>query len=277
MPTGDEAPVRPEVSGLVTFILDRYGYDLRGYAPASLQRRVGALLARSRLASLADLQAKMTADPAAFGDILDSLTVHVSAMFRDPSFYRAFRQRVVPLLRAYPRLNIWTCGCASGEEAYSAAIVLAEEGLSERAQIYATDLSPRAIERAKSGIYTRAEFARFAANYSAAGGAFDLARYFTEAYERVAVRESVRRNIIFFQHDLASDHVFGEMDLIWCRNVLIYFGPELRARALGKFRESLRSGGFFCLGTSEQLSRAVRADFVEFAADERIFRQGAHA
>jgi chemotaxis protein methyltransferase CheR len=277
MTTGDAPALQPELGGLLTFIFDRYGTDLRGYARASLQRRVGALLARWRLASPADLEAKMTAEPACFADILDRLTVHVSAMFRDPSFYRTFRQRLVPLLHTYARLNIWICGCASGEEAYSTAILLAEAGLYDRAQIYATDLSPRAIERAKSGIYTRDEFARFAANYAAAGGPLDLSRYFTEAYELVAVRESVRRNILFFQHDLVGDPVFGEMDLIWCRNVLIYLGPGARARAFGKLRESLRPGGFLCLGQSEQLSRAARADFVELVPEERMFQQGARA
>lgn len=277
MTSAEQSPFQPQLAGLLAFILERHGYDLRGYGPASLQRRFGAVLARWRLATLGDLKEKLAADPASFGDVLDRLTVHVSAMFRDPSFYRAFRQHVVPLLRTYARLNIWICGCASGEEAYSTAILLAEEGLSERAQIYATDLSPRAIERAKSGIYTRDEFARFAANYTAAGGAFDLGRYFTEAYERVTVRESVRRNILFFQHDLVGDHLFGEMDLISCRNVLIYFGRESRARALAKLQESLRPDGFLCLGHSEQLSHVVRAAFVDLVPEERIFKQGGRA
>ncbi|HVY40690.1 MAG TPA: protein-glutamate O-methyltransferase CheR [Polyangia bacterium] len=277
MTRGDEPLAQPDLSSLLASIFDRYGYDLRGYARASLQRRVGAVLARSGLATVADLQAKLAAEPAFFGDLLDRLLVHVSAMFRDPSFYRAFRQRVVPMLRTYARLNIWICGCASGEEAYSTAIVLAEEGLLERAQIYATDLSPRAIERAKAGIYTRDELDRFAANYGAAGGALDLARYFTEAYGRVTVREFVRRDILFFQHDLLGDHVFGEMDVIWCRNVLIYLGREARERAVGKLLESLRPGGFLCLGQSEQLSRGAREQIVDVVAEERIFRQGGRA
>lgn len=274
--TGDEPLLQPDLSGLLTFIFDRHGYDLRGYARASLERRVRAVLARSRVASVVDLQAQIEAEPASFSDLLDSLLVHVSAMFRDPSFYGAFRQRVVPMLRTYARLNIWICGCASGEEAYSMAIVLAEEGLLERAQIYATDLSARAIDRAKSGIYSREEFDRFAANYRAAGGVLDLARYFTEGYGRVTVREFVRRDILFFQHDLVGDYVFGEMDLIACRNVLIYLGREARDRALAKLGQSLRPGGFLCLGQSEQLSRAARNEFVDLVADERIFRRGAH-
>jgi len=273
----DEPLDQADLSSLLTLIFDRYGYDLRGYARPSLQRRAGAVLARSGLATLADLQAKIAAEPASFGDLLDSLLVHVSAMFRDPSFYRAFRQRVVPMLRTYARLNIWICGCASGEEAYSTAILLAEEGLLERTQIYATDLSPHAIERAKAGVYTRDEFDRFAANYGAAGGAFDLARYFTEAYGRVTVREFVRRDILFFQHDLVGDYVFGEMDVICCRNVLIYLARESRERALAKLRESLRPGGFLCLGHSEQLSRGARDQIVDHVAEERIFRQGARA
>lgn len=275
MTAGGHPPLPPELARFLTSIFDRYGYDLRGYAPLPLQRRVRACLMRWHLESLADLEAKMAGDPAFFGEVLDGLTVHVSALFRDPSFYRAFRCRLVPLLRTYARLNIWSCGCAAGEEAYSTAILLAEEGLYERAQIYATDVSPRAVERARSGIYAGEDFSRFAANYAAAGGAFDFTRYFTQAYQRVAVRDFLRRNIVFFQHDLVSDHVFGEIDLISCRNVLIYFGGELRGRSLEKLRESLRPGGFLCLGQSEQLPRRFRSDFIELVPEERIYKQGA--
>ena len=273
----DEAPFQPDVLELLTSIFDRYGTDLRGYASASLRRRVTAVLARSGVATVSDLERRVRGDATFFSDVLDGLTVHVSAMFREPSFYRVFRQRLVPVLRTYPRLNLWTCGCAAGEEAYATAILLAEVGLYDRAQIYATDVSPRAIERAKLGIYTRAEFARFVANYADAGGAFDLARYFTEAYDRVVVRDSLRRNIVFFQHDLVGDHVFGDMDVISCRNVLIYFGRPLQERALATLRGSLRTGGYLCLGQSEQLPRAVRNDFVQVVPEERVYKQGARA
>lgn len=275
MTAADETAFQPDLLRLLTSIFDRYGYDLRGYASASLRRRINAVLARSNIASLAELECRVGADPEFFSDVLDGLTVHVSAMFRDPSFHRAFRHRLVPVLRSYPRLNFWTSGCAAGEEAYATAILLNEEGLYERAQIYATDVSPRAIERAKLGIYTRADFARFAANYSASGGTANLERYFTEAYARVTVRDSLRRNIVFFQHDLVGDHVFGDMDVISCRNVLIYFGRAFQERALAKLRDSLRPGGFLCLGQSEQLLGGVRNDFIEVVRQERIYKKGA--
>lgn len=258
-------------------IFERYGYDLREYAPASLRRRIQAALGKSGLSTMTELEAKSLADPAFFTEVLESLTVRVSGMFRDPSFYRALWTRVIPLLRASPRLNVWHGGCATGEEAYSTAILLSEAGLYDRCQIYATDLSPLALEIAKLGVYSADMLASFTANYRAAGGTSDLSRYVTQAYGRISIHESLRRNILFFQHDLVGDHVFGEMDLILCRNVMIYFGRELQARVVAKLDGSLRPGGFLCLGRSEQLSRAGRVRFSDFAPDERIYRQGSAA
>jgi chemotaxis protein methyltransferase CheR len=251
----------------------RYGYDLRGYTPSSIRRRVLAALAKSGLPHLPELRRKVVAEPAFFAAVLEDLTVRVSGMFRDPRFYRTFRARVVPLLRTYPLLNVWHCGCASGEEVYSSAILLAEEGLYERTQIYATDLSPTALEQARQGVYPASRLPTFAANYREAGGAADFSAYTTEAYDRVAIKESLRRKILFFQHDLVSDQVFSEMHVIFCRNVLIYFGPELRRRVLEKLRQSLRPGGFLCLGSAERLPLPADGSFSEFAADERIYRQ----
>jgi chemotaxis protein methyltransferase CheR len=267
----DEAAVQARFLGS---IFERYGYDLREYAPASLRRRIQAALGKSRLSTVTELETRSLADPAFFTEVLESLTVRVSGMFRDPSFYRTLRTRVFPLLRASPRLNVWHGGCATGEEAYSTAILLAEAGLYERCQIYATDLSPLALETAKLGVYSAATLPAVTANYRAAGGTSDLSRYATRAYGRISIHESLRRNILFFQHDLVGDHVFGEMDLVLCRNVMIYFGRELQARVVAKLDDSLRPGGFLCLGRSEQLSLAARARFSDFAADERIYRQG---
>ena len=258
-------------------IFERYGYDLREYAPASLRRRIQAALGKSGLSTVTELEAKSLADPAFFTGVLESLTVRVSGMFRDPSFYRALRTRVFPLFRAAQRINVWHGGCATGEEAYSTAIVLSEAGLYDRCQIYATDLSPLALEIAKLGVYSAATLPTVTANYRAAGGTFDLSRYATQAYGRISIHESLRRNILFFQHDLVGDHVFGEMDLVLCRNVMIYFGRPLQARVIAKLADSLRPDGFLCLGRSEQLSRGCRARFSDFAADERIYRQGSPA
>jgi chemotaxis protein methyltransferase CheR len=255
-------------------VVDRYGYDLRGYAPASLRRRVQATLRNSGISSLPELERRSLADPALFARVLDSLTVRVSEMFRDPSFFQALRTRVLPLLRAQPRINIWHAGCATGEEVYSTAIVLAEEGLLDRCQIYATDLSPHAVDDARLGVYAAEGLAAFSARYRAAGGTVDLARYVTEAYGRVAFHESLRRNALFFQHDLVGDHLFEAMDLIFCRNVLIYFGRALKELVLTKLGDGIRPGGFLCLGRSEHLSGAGRARFTDFARNERIYQAG---
>jgi chemotaxis protein methyltransferase CheR len=258
---------------LLEAVYARYGYDLRGYAQHSMRRRVQAALARSGLAHLGELQHRLLHDASFFAQVIEDLTVRVSDMFRDPTFYRVFRAHVVPVLRTYPLLKIWHAGCATGEEAYATAIMLSEEGLYERSQIYATDLSPQALQHAKQGVYDADRLCTFEGNYVAAGGTSSFARYCTTAYGQLVMAETLRRNILFFQHNLVSDHVFGEMNAIFCRNVFIYFGPELRERVLEKFQQSLCAGGFLCLGSSEHLARTGKhGPFEDFAAAERIYR-----
>jgi chemotaxis protein methyltransferase CheR len=273
MTSASEETEALEIRLLLEAINAQYGYDLRDYAASSMRRRVLGALARSGLAHLGELQHKLLTDPAFFAGTLEALTVRVSEVFRDPEFCLAFRTRVVPILRTYPLFKIWHAGCANGEEVYTTAIILHEEGLYDRAQIYATDLSHEALDQARQGIYPAAHMARFTENYQRAGGHATLAAYYTEAYDRVAMRESLRRNVVFFQHNLVSDHVFGEMNVVVCRNVLIYFGPELKARVLSKFEQSLCPRGFLCLGTSEHLpSYPTHQAFAEFAGRERIYR-----
>jgi chemotaxis protein methyltransferase CheR len=209
--------------------------------------------------------------------VLDDLTVQVSEMFRDPAFYRVFRQEVVPILRTYPELKIWHAGCASGEEVYTTAILLAEENLAERTQIYATDISARAIERARAGVYPQDRIAAFADNHAASGGKRPFEEYYSAGYGGIVVREWLRRRIVFFQHDLVSDHALGEMHVVLCRNVLIYFGDALRERVLDLFAGSLCRSGFLCLGSSESMLRSRAARFSEFSRAERIFRRRAEA
>lgn len=261
-----------EVRLFLEAIYSRYGYDLRGYMADSMQRRVKAALARSGLVHLGELQHRVICDPNFFANVLHDLTVHVSEMFRDPKFYKLFRSRVVPILRTYPLIRIWHAGCATGEEAYASAIILSEEGLYDRAQIYATDLSPNTLEYAKQGVYPAAQAAVFRQNYEQSGGPCHLSDYYTAAYDRVALKESLRRNILFFQHDLVADHAFGEMHVIFCRNVFIYFGPDLRARVLDKFADGICVGGFLCLGSSERLSGATKGSFADFEPEHRIYR-----
>jgi len=264
-----------EIRLLLDGIYARYGYRLRDYAYPSLMRRLRSALAWSGLKHFGEFQHRVLEDATFFAAVLDQLTVQVSEVFRDPSFYKLFRERVVPLLRTYPLLKFWHAGCASGEEVYTTAILLTEENLYERAQIYATDVSPRAIEAAQEGVYPEVKAAGFEQNYLAAGGTGQLADYYSSAYGRIVVRESLRKNIVFFQHDLASDYTLGEMHVVFCRNVLIYFGAALRDRALGTFADCLGHGGFLCLGKSEALPEAAQPAFCEFSGNERIYRRRA--
>ncbi|MEO7034157.1 MAG: CheR family methyltransferase [Polyangiaceae bacterium] len=264
-----------EIRLLLEAIHARYGYHFQDYASGSMRRRVRAALARSGLSHLGDLQHKILMEPEFFASIVDDLTVRVSEVFRDPEFYRVFREQVVPTLRTYPQLKIWHAGCASGEEVFSTAILLAEENLYERAQIYATDMSPKALEMARAGVYLDTDAAKFEANYRESGGTAHFEEYYSRAYGRIAVREGLRKNVVYFQHDLASDYALGEMHVVFCRNVLIYFGSALRDRTLSTFAECLGHGGFLCLGMSESLPPASRKRFTEFAGKERIYRRAA--
>ena len=263
-----------EIRLFLEAIHTRYGYDMRGYAPASMRRRVLAALSASRASSLGELQHRLLYDRECFSDVLGHLTVRVSEPFRDPDVFRELRARVVPVLRTYPFLKVWHAGCATGEEAYSWAILLTEEGLSGRAQIYATDVSQHALQQAKEGVYPVSALAAFRDNHVASGGTTELSSYVTAAYDHLAMCETLRKSIHFFHHDLVSDHVFGEMHVIFCRNVLIYFGRELRERVLEKLAASLRPGGFLCLGTAERLTGATKAEraFTPFASDHHIYR-----
>jgi chemotaxis protein methyltransferase CheR len=261
-----------EIRMLLEAIHARYGFDLRDYAHGSMRRQVLGALAKSGLSHLGELQHRVLSEPRFFAELLEDLTVRVTEMFRDPQVHRAFRERVVPILRTYPLLKIWHGGCASGEEAYGSAILLEEEGLYDRTWIYATDLSHAALEQAKLGLYPAERLESFARNYALAGGRRDPALYYTLAYDQLGLGASLKRNISFFQHDLVTDQVFGEMHAIFCRNVFIYFDQDLRDRVLAKFAQSLCPGGFLCLGVAERLMDPGRYNFSEFLPEERIYR-----
>lgn len=271
----DETVEEIELRLLLEAIHARYGYDLTGYTAESMRRRVQGALAKYGLEHFAALQHKLLHDAEFFSQLLDDLTVHVSELFRNPSVYRVIRERIVPILRSYPLLRIWHAGCAAGEEAYATAILLSETGLYDRAQIYATDVSAQAIASAAQGVYRLDQLPLFADNYRRAGGAGDFARYYTQAYDHFAMAESLRRNIVFFQHNLVSDEVFGEMHVVFCRNVFIYFGASLRERVIDKLSASLCPGGFLCLGDSEHLPERKRQLFQEFSGMERLFQSTA--
>lgn len=256
-------------------IHDRYGYDFRQYEPDSIGRRLAAAAAKVGARHLGELQHRILHEPETFQRVLDVLTVRVTEMFRDPSVYRALRELVLPALRSYPQLKVWHAGCASGEEVYATTIWLTECGLYDRAQVYATDMSQVAIEQAREGIYPEAALAGFARNYAAAGGERELSEYFARAYGGAAVLPALKKNVHFFQHDLVSDYSLGGMQLVFCRNVLIYFGKELRQRAFSLFADGLKRGGFLCLGKSEALPTTERGHYQDVSAAERIYRRSA--
>jgi len=251
----------------------RYGYDLREYVPDTVARRLRTALVRSGAAHMGELQHRLLHDGVWFRELLHQLTVQVSDMFRDPEFYRVFRTRVAPVLRTYPQLKVWHAGCSSGEEVYATAILLSEEDLYDRSQIYATDLSGRALDFAREGVYSEDQARRFAENYQRSGGTRRFGDYCSAAYGRIAMHEELKRNVVFFEHNLASDYAIGEMHVVFCRNVLFYFNDDLRRRVLDMLGQALCYGGFLCLGATEAAPQVAGRAFSPFAAEDRIFQR----
>ena len=263
-----------EMRLLLDAIYSTYHYDFRQYASASLKRRLAQALIQMDCATLSALQEKVLHDRRVFPQLLEYLTVQVSDLFRDPEVYLALRREVVPLLATYPSLKIWVAGCSTGEEAYSFAILLAEEGLLERTLIYATDINAQSLERARAGIYSLERMRQFTLNHRQSGGRGSLSDYYHAAHENAVMASSLRDRITFADHSLATDSTFSEVQLISCRNVLIYFDRELQDRALGLFRESLCHRGFLLLGTKEAIRFSTHhGAFDEFRGSERIFRK----
>jgi chemotaxis protein methyltransferase CheR len=263
-----------ELRLLLEGIYLRYQHDFRQYATASLRRRLAAALDRFGVATLSALQERVLRDPAVFQALLSFLTVQVSEMFRDPSFFRSLREVVVPWLRTFPSLKVWVAGCATGEEVYALAILLREEGLLDRTLIYATDISPQALERAEAGIYELDRFPAFSESYLGSGGRASLSDYYTAAYGAAALDRSLRAGVVFTDHSLATDQVFAEVQLVTCRNVLIYFNPALQERAVGLFRDALCRNGFLGLGAGESLRFSAHAGAFEPVVPAlRIYRR----
>jgi len=263
---------------LIDAIFHRYHYDFRGYAQASLKRRLASALVQFDCKTLSQLQDRVLHEPTVFPALLEYLTVQVSDMFRDPSYFLALRTEVVPLLRTYPSLRVWVAGCASGEEVYSLAILLHEEGLLERSIIYATDINPAALERARAGIFPLSELQQYTRNYQAAGGVAGFSQYYTAAYDAARFDRELCRRVTFADHSLATDHVFSETQLILCRNVLIYFNRQLQDRAIGLFAQSLCHRGFLGLGSKETLDFSSHGSgFEAVSRRERIYQRKAAA
>jgi chemotaxis protein methyltransferase CheR len=265
---------RTEIGLLTEGIYRQYGFDFRSYAYSSLKRRIWKRLEAEGLPTVSALQALVLHDETAMQRLLQDLSVSVTSMFRDPKFYRAFRDKVVPLLRTYPFLRIWHAGCSTGEEVYSMAVLLTEEGLYERARIYATDISDTALERASAGIFPLEKMQEYTRDYTRAGGRRSFSEYYTAAYDAALFAPELRRNVVFAQHNLATDRSFSEFHVIVCRNVMIYFDRALQDRVHTLFYESLPIYGMLALGSKESLRGTVLEDAYEaLDAREKIYRK----
>lgn len=263
-----------EIRLLLDAIYHRFHYDFRSYSMASLRRRIGQACTQLGCETVSALQSRLIHESDLFPRLLQFLTVQVSDMFRDPSFYRALRERIVPVLQTYPSVKVWVAGCSTGEEAYSLAILLHEEGLLDRALIYATDINPEALRRAEEAVYPLERVAAFTENHRASGATRSLSEYYTAAYGSAVLDRSLKKRMVFSDHSLATDSVFAEVHLVSCRNVLIYFDRALQDRAVGLMKESLVRRGFLGLGAKETLQfSAHAAEFESFIEGEPWYRR----
>lgn len=252
----------------------RYGYDFRQYSEASLNRRLETLMRRTESPDLLAVLKKILHDKDFFDHVLPIMTVTTTECFRDPAFFRALREKVVPVLKTHPTPNIWIAGCSSGEELYSIAILLKEEGLLGRTRIYATDVNTDALKTARNGIYDQSVMQTFTRNYVEAGGRAHPSEYYTADFGYARFDPALRENVVFSQHNLATDEVFAEFQLILCRNVLIYFNQELQTRVFKLFSRSLDHRGFLGLGSKETLRfSAVRNSFENFDEGQKIYQK----
>lgn len=262
-----------EMPLLAEAMFQRYGYDFRGYAAASLKRRVHHAMQAEGVKTISAFQEHVLHDPEAMARFLDIVSVDVTAMFRDPLFYKALRNKVAPDLRALPHVRVWHAGCSSGEEVYSMVILLLEEGLLEKSQLYATDLNQRALERAREGIFPLKFMREYTANYQKTGGREEFSRYYTAKHDSAILRD-LGKNIVWAEHNLVTDGSFNEFQLILCRNVMIYFGRPLQDRVHKLIYDSLAMGGMLCLGHGESLQFTPHEKCYEVVdRAEKIYRK----
>ena len=259
---------------LLEAIFLRYGYDFRNYSQATIRRRIRQFVAKNGLETMAELLPRVIREPSFFQALLFEFSVTVTEMFRDPSFYRSLRKEVVPLLRTYPFIKVWLAGCATGEEAYSIAILLQEEGMLEKSTIFATDINGNALVRAQKGIYPLKQVREYTENYQETNPLCSFGRYYHADQKHIIMDRVLKNKITFAHHNLVSDQVFGEMHLILCRNVMIYFNNTLQERVLKLFDQSLIRGGFLCLGNRESLrSFRLSEQYERLDAGNRIYRK----
>lgn len=263
-----------ELRLLLEAIYEKYNYDFREYSRTSLQRRLQTAMIKTQIKTLSALQDRVLHDDDFFPQLLQYLTVPTSEMFRDPSFFNSIRTRVIPTLRTYPSLKIWIAGCSTGEEVYTYAILLQEEGLLERTTLYATDINPESLKKAEQGIFPLARMAEFTLNYQKAGGTKSFSDYFTAHYEAAIFDKGLKKNVVFADHSLATDSVFSEVQMVSCRNVMIYFERDLQNKAIGLFYDSLSPRGFLGLGSKESLRFSGLNDrFEELVPRDKIYRR----
>ena len=264
----------PATAALLETVNERTGLDFRDYAPSSLHRRIQRRVVAERVDSIAALDALVKGQPAALARLAEALTVPVTSMFRDPAFFREFRARVAPLLRTHPFLRLWVAGCSTGQEVYSLAIFLHEEGLYERSRIYATELQPATLDQAASGIYPLATMQEYTRNYQESGGSADFSDYYSADASSAIVRPHLRQNIVFAVHNLVSDRSFNEFHLIFCRNVMIYFNRSLQQRVHDLLYDSLAPWGYLGLGRSESVRFSNHEHQYEPVCErERLYRK----
>ena len=252
-----------EIALLLEGLYRYYGFDFREYSPASLKRRILERMRAEKIETVSRYQERVLHDAACMERLLLGLSVHVTSMFRDPGFYQTFRQKVVPILKTYPTVRVWHAGCSTGEEVYSMAILLQEEGLYRKSLIYATDISHEVLRKAKEGIFPLAAMQEYTGNYMKAGGKREFSDYYTAHYDNVIFHPSLKTNVVFAEHNLATDGSFNEFHVILCRNVMIYFNKALQERVHNLFYESLSMFGIFGLGNKESLKFTPRESFYE--------------
>lgn len=261
-----------ELAKLTVFIRNIHGFDFSNYSAASLKRRVTRIMQLQKL-SLFELRTLLTNDLDYFESFLIEITVNVTEMFRDPAFYKSLSQNVVPYIRSYQRIKIWNAGCSTGEELYSFAILFSEENLYERSFFYGTDINSDVLEFAKNGIYDLQKMKQYSENYQMTGALHTLSDYYTAKYDAASINHSLKKNVLFSAHNLASDGVFNEFQLISCRNVLIYFNIELQKKVIELFYNSLANFGFLCLGSKETLRSEEMSRFKVVDKKNNIYQK----
>jgi chemotaxis protein methyltransferase CheR len=263
-----------EISMLLNDLIDTYGYDFTRYSGASIKRRIHRVYANDKFPSFAEFRYRVKHDPDYFKHLVEELTVNVTEILRDPSFYKTVREQILPVLATYPFIRIWHAGCSTGEEVYSMAILLKEAGLLHKSLLYGTDINPLVIEKARRGIFSADNMRKYSENYIQSGGVIEFSAYYSANYNLAKFDESLGKKMIFATHNLVSDHSFNEFQFIVCRNVLIYFDKELQSKVLSLFDSSLENLGFLALGTKESIRfSGIDSRYLQVNPKEKIWRK----